>query len=56
MYLWQYNKITGYWVQVRTVTSETKNEWLKVYQDDEPNESFKVSINRPIAPPKDNEK
>jgi len=45
--LWKYNRITGFWVSQRTVTSETEATWLKVFQADEPSEKFKVAKNRP---------
>jgi hypothetical protein len=47
MNLWKYNKITGYWVAIRSVTNETKEQWLSVFRADEPNELFKVSKNKP---------
>ena len=45
--LWKYNRITGLWVSQRTVTAETAQEWLSIFQADEPSEKFKVSKNRP---------
>jgi hypothetical protein len=30
MRLWKYNKITGFWNVVRSVTPDTAVEWLKV--------------------------
>ena len=51
--LWKYNKITGLWSSERSVTNSTADEWLRKYQSDEPNESFKISINKPKASPKD---
>jgi len=47
MTLWKLNKITGYWVAVRSVSQDTKEQWLKIYTKDEPNEVFKVSKNKP---------
>jgi hypothetical protein len=49
MTLWKLNKITGYWVAVRSVSQDTKEQWLKIYTEDEPNEVFKVSKNKPKA-------
>lgn len=50
--LWKYNKITGYWVPVRSVTEETGKAWLDIFQRDEPGESFKLSIHKPSGAPK----
>ena len=47
MTLWKYNKITGYWVAVRSVTDETKEQWLALFKRDEPGELFKVSKHKP---------
>jgi hypothetical protein len=47
MTLWKYNKITGFWVSVRNVTPETQKEWLNIFMEDEPNETFKVSKHKP---------
>jgi hypothetical protein len=47
MFLWKYNKITGYWNKERTVTQETADQWLVIFSKDEPNEIFKISKNRP---------
>lgn len=47
MTLWKYNKITGYWVAVRSVTDETKEQWLALFKSDEPEELFKVSKHKP---------
>lgn len=47
MTLWKYNKTTGYWVSVRSVTKETKEQWLALFSSDEPTELFKVSKNKP---------
>jgi hypothetical protein len=51
--LWRYNRITGHWNRVRDVTPSTSEQWLAVWQEDEPNESFKVSDNKPNKPPKE---
>lgn len=49
--LWRYNKTTGFWVYERDVSDHTVKDWLRVYQSDMPNETFKVSINKPTSPP-----
>jgi len=48
--LWKFNKVTGLWVPQRTVTWETADKWLDIYQRDEPGEMFKVSFNKPRKP------
>lgn len=47
MRLWKYNRVTGYWRAVRDVTLETAQEWLTIWQRDEPGEVFTVSARRP---------
>ncbi len=47
MRLWKYNKVTGYWVLIRTVSEQTAKQWIDIYKADEPNEQFKISFNRP---------
>jgi len=49
--LWRYNKITGYWKPVRSVTPETAGTWLSIWRSDEPNEAFKVSADKPTGAP-----
>lgn len=49
--LWKYNKTTGYWKHQRTVSHDTKADWLKVFQKDEPNEHFHVSKHKPSHNP-----
>jgi hypothetical protein len=51
MKLWKFNKITGYWVFQRDCTNETASRWLKLFQNDEPGEFFKLSKNKPSKPP-----
>ena len=45
--LWKYNKITGLWKVERAVSEDTKNQWLTVFQNQEPNEFFKISKVKP---------
>lgn len=47
MYLWKYNTTTGIWRAVRDVTPETADQWLAIWQRDEPNAYFKISKNKP---------
>lgn len=49
--LWKYNKITGYWNYVRECKDEHSQDWLKLFQDDEPEEIFKLSKIRPSKNP-----
>lgn len=41
--LFKYNKNTGIWDYVRSVTKENANQWLSVFSKDEPSETFKLS-------------
>jgi hypothetical protein len=52
MNLYRYNRLSGIWDQQRTVAIDTANEWLAKFQRDEPEESFRVSRNTPIGPPR----
>lgn len=49
--LWRYNKTTGYWVFCRECCESVAQDWLKVWQNDEPTVSFVLSPNRPKVPP-----
>lgn len=49
--LWKYNKVTGYWNHERKCDSATAKDWLIVYQKDEPEETFKLSKNKPTKRP-----
>ena len=51
MNLYKYNKRSGIWDHQRSVTPETKDEWLHVYKKDEPSEHFHVSKNKPKIRP-----
>jgi hypothetical protein len=48
--LFKYNKITGYWNYVRTCDLTVAKEWLAYFQKTEPNETFKLSKNKPRLP------
>lgn len=45
--LWKYNPITGFWVSQRTVTDDTKDQWMEIYKKDDPKASFVVSSRKP---------
>lgn len=49
--LWKFNKRSGMWDHQRAVTPETKDQWLKTFKDDEPNEHFVISKNKPNKKP-----
>ena len=49
--LWKYNKRSGIWDYQRTVTEETKDQWLSVFKNDEPSETFRVALNKPSGRP-----
>jgi hypothetical protein len=46
MRLWKLNKVTGFW-EVERVCNDNHQEWLNIYQNDAPNEIFKLSKNKP---------
>ena len=43
--------ITGYWISQRTVTVDDKDQWMKIYKEDEPKASFVVSSRKPKDAP-----
>lgn len=45
--LYKFNKRSGYWDRQRSVTPETKDQWLDHFKKDEPEEHFITSKNRP---------
>jgi len=45
--LFKYNKRSGLWDHQRSVTPETKDQWLHQFKKDEPDEHFVVSKNKP---------
>lgn len=51
-HLWKYNRRSGLWDHQRTVTPETRQAWMKIFQRDEPSETFKLAQYKPRQPPK----
>ena len=49
--LWRYNTATGYWDRARTCALTAAEQWLAVYQKDEPRAAFKLARNKPTDPP-----
>jgi len=49
--LWSYDNITGYWRLERIVGTDTAENWLRIFQNDEPDVVFKLSKNRPVKAP-----
>jgi hypothetical protein len=45
--LYKFNRITGYWVAVRQCDEDTAREWLRVFEQDEPEEYFYLSRRTP---------
>jgi hypothetical protein len=45
--LWRKDPITGYWRPAREVTEQTRDDWLRIFQEDEPTVQFQVSVRRP---------
>ena len=50
--LWKYNRRSGLWDFQRTCAPETARQWLQVFQNDEPKETFKLAANMPKGRPK----
>ena len=53
--LWRYNQVTGYWTHERSCLPETAEQWLAVFQKDEPDAYFKISKHKPKGRPEDYE-
>jgi len=51
MYLWVHNTATGIWKICRDVTPETKDQWLEIFQKDQPHARFVVSEKKPKPAP-----
>ena len=49
--LWKYNRVTGYWVLVRDCYRDRVQDWMRIFQSDEPNEIFRASNRRPVGAP-----
>lgn len=49
--LWKYNKVTGYWVFVRSCLKETAAEWLAIHQNDDTGATYKLSKGKPKGKP-----
>jgi hypothetical protein len=47
--LWRYKPVTGYWAFVRDVTEDTAQQWLAIWQADEPEIEFKISKRKPVS-------
>jgi len=49
LFLWRHNPTTGIWNQMRDVTPETQDQWLKIFKEDDPHADFKISARQPKA-------
>lgn len=49
--LWKHNSTTGYWALCRQCSAEEAQQWLAIFQKDEPHAWFKLSSRRPSACP-----
>lgn len=49
--LWKHNSRSGLWDHQRSVTPETKDQWLSHFQKDEPDAHFVISKNKPSHNP-----
>lgn len=49
--LWQYNEITGIWNHMRSVHPDTAENWLKIFQKDNPRAAFRISKYQPKKMP-----
>ena len=49
MNLWHYNTTTGYWVLQRACDPAEAEQWLAIFQKDEPRAQFKLAKRKPKA-------
>jgi hypothetical protein len=49
--LWKYNKTTGLWALQRVCAEWTAENWLGVFQKDDPEEYFILSRRKPTEKP-----
>ena len=49
--IWKFHKRSGLWQHQRYVTDADKENWLKIFTDDEPSEHFKLAMKKPNANP-----
>jgi hypothetical protein len=47
MNLWMLNKVTGYYKHVRTCSLENAQQWLMMFQTDQPSDTFILSVTKP---------
>lgn len=47
MKLWKYNRVTGFWVHQRNCLDHEADQWLRIFQRDEPEEFFVLSKKEP---------
>lgn len=50
--LWRYDKVTGLWVYDRECADEAAANWLTIFQNDSPTDTFRLSRIKPNGPPK----
>jgi hypothetical protein len=49
--LWKYNKTTGFWVYQRDCDIMLADQWLSIFQGDEPDEHFQLRMFKPTRRP-----
>lgn len=49
--LWRFDENRGAWTLERRCESESGNRWLEVFQKDEPDVQFQLSVKKPSRPP-----
>jgi hypothetical protein len=50
--LWRFNKTTGFWVHIRSVSADNGKQWLAVFERDEPDEFFRIAKRKPADDPR----
>lgn len=50
--MWRFNKVTGVWVHERAcINKRSAEEWLEIFQRDQPDEIFRISVFKPKLAP-----
>ncbi len=50
--IYRFNHITGYWQRVRSVSPDNAQDWLRVFQNDEPACVFVLAYRLPTQAPR----
>lgn len=49
--LWVFNRVTGYWNLVRNCDVQTAQDWMRIFQTDDPGAVYQLSKTKPRKEP-----